>query len=600
MDILMLFVLLIIAASFGMRILKLFRFEFEDLLEASAFSLCIGLGLIAYMVFIMGLAGILSGLVIASLLFLLTLLSFKEMAEMLRRIISFLRRPDMSRLHIFFLVFILLACAITLIGALSPPLGNDSLAYRLVHVKAFSQAQRVSYIPYARESLWPYLIEMLFTLGFAIGSDILAKLIAWSFGLLGAFLIYTAAKRYFSRTAGYISSVIFLLTPAIFNQMTHSYVDIAQAVYAFASLLCLLRYFKEREMKWAALAGLFCGFVLSIKFTAIITLLTLLVLFIHGLIRAPGRRASILKGLCVFLLFTGLFSVCWYLRAYIIKQNPLYPYVAGVFGGHGWARGATGVIGAEFTIARFLKLPWTMTMHTGRYGIEHLGVAYLLFLPLVFLIDRKRTFFRAFGLFIVIYAALWFYIDPHVNRFLFPVLLPLSVMLGCGLSIAFQRRGLFYNIIKAVFVGVFVFNIGLLLYQNTGRVKVAFGMESRQQYLLRTERTYLIADYVNKNLPKDATILMIGEIRSYYIDRSCIHLLNLVDEEKVSEETLKSRQFLDELKKKRIGYVLWYEQKTDYAWLQELEEKKAPIYTCDLVGSDGERYSYKLFEINEL
>lgn len=598
MDFLLLVIFLLISAAFGMRILGLFKFNFEDFKEKVAFSLSLGLGLIAYIVFISGLFGLLYRWYLISLLLILGLFSFKQISNILKQLFHYIGNLKLKELPFLFLIFLLLAVILTLLGGSAPPIGNDSLAYRLAQVRIFAEGHRLIYIPYTRESLWPYLIEMLFTLGIVISSDILAKLIAWSFGLLSAFLVYIVAGRYFSKRAGYISSLIFLLTPAIFTQMTYSYVDIPQALYSFVTLISILKYIESRNIRWAGLAGLFCGFVLSIKYTGVLTLFTLMAVFTYHFAKQKDLRRIILKGVILFLLFTILFSFCWYLRSYLIKGNPIYPYFARFFGHHGWERATEELIGSRFSISGVFKLPWMITMLPEEFGGEHFGVIYLLFLPLVFLIDRNKDIFKSLGVFIIFYATAWFFVDPYVNRFLFPILLPLSLLVGCGLSVIFSKAGFFSNFVKGVFVIVCIFNTGLLLYHNTDKIKVAVGLESRQEYLSRTERTYNIAEYINKNLPQDATILMAGEIRAYYIKRPYIHLENLIDEEKIPPQLLEKKEFLKELKKYKIDYILCSEEETTtHLWLGY---NRPAVFSCDFIDKDGKSYSYMLYKLGKV
>lgn len=584
-----------------MRILTLFRFNFENFKEKVAFSLPVGLGLMAYLVFISGLAGLLFRWYLVALLLIVGLFSFKQICNIIKQFFHYLGNLNLKKLPSYFFIFFLLAAIFTLLGALTPPTGNDSLAYRLTQARIFAERHRLVYIPYTRESLWPYLIEMLFTLGIGISSDIFAKLIAWSFGLLSAFLIYIAAERYFSKEAGFVASLGFLLTPAVFTQMTYAYVDIPLACYSFASLISLLRYFRSRDIKEALLAGIFCGFVLSIKYIGAISLLSLLAVIFYNLLKEDRvSRGAVFKATAFFLFSSLLFSFCWYLRSYIIKGNPIYPFFAKFFAGCGWKAGLEQNIAKDFSISDLIRLPWAITMFPDRFGGEHLGLMYLLFLPLVFLIDRNKEVFKSMGIFIIFYALAWFFIDPYVIRFLFPVLLPLSVLVGGGLGVVFGRRNLFSNLVKTVFVIVCLLNTGLLLYYNLDKIKVALGLESTAGYLSRTERTYNLAEYINKNLPPGATILMAGEIRSYYIARPCLHLKNLTEEEKIPSQLLEKKEFLKELKKYNLDYLLWLKEgTTTYPWLQYLADNNRPVFICDFIDKDGKRFSYKLYRLSK-
>jgi hypothetical protein len=601
MNLVLLIIFLVISSSFGIRILKLVNFKFSNFKEMLAFSLPLGLGLMAYFVYAIGLMGFLHRKVILSLLLLLALFSFREIIFIIRKIKSYLCSLKPGQLTLsskVFMLFIFFILMLTLAGALAPPTGNDSLAYRLSHIQLFSKSHKVFYIPYTRESLWPYLVEMLFGLAIIVKSDIFAKLIAWSMGLIGVFSIYVFSRKFFSKKSAYISALVFLLTPAIFTQMTYTYTDIAIAVYCFMSLFALVNCFKYHDIKWAALSGLYSGLFLSIKYISLITLPSIVFIFMYYFITDPKQRRFIIRSIFVFVIFTMFFFFSWYLRAYLIKGNPLYPFFARYFNFQGWDRALDKSVGVGFSIFKFLQLPWNITMFPSVYGGEHLGVMYLIFLPLSILsVKHNRNLFIIFAIFSVLFAMSWFFVVSASTRFLFPVLLPLSVIIGCGVADVFVRRGYFNNVVKGIFIAICIFNLGYLAYYAADKVKVATGIESRQEYLQRTERSFGIGNYINKNLPEDAKILMIGEIRAYYMNRPYIHLNNLLDEDKINPSELS----LNELKNKYdLSYILYSKKDSSYSWFDPLLKRKTPIYTCDFFDREQNAHiSYMLYDLQD-
>lgn len=601
MDILLLLIFLLISFAFGLRILKLLKFEFDDLKETIVFSLLLGLGVIAYLVYALGLAGFLYNKVLLLLLAVLAIFSFREIIFIKENSLRLLGSFNIRKLSLSSKTFIALIFSVvlfTFIDALSPHIGNDSLAYRLAQVQIFAESHKVFYIPYTRESLWPYLTEMLFTLALVIKSDIFAKLIAWSIGLSGAFLVYIFSRKFFSKEAGALSALIFLITPVVFTQMSYTYTDLTIAVYCFASVFCVLNYFHNKNIKWCALAGVFCGFVLSMKYTALLILPALGLVFIYQFIVEPKARKNIIKGALVFSALAVLFSFLWYLRAYLIKGNPVYPFFARYFGHHGWDRPIDKNMGSSFSLLGLLKLPWSLTMFPGRFGAEDIGVVYLLFLPLSFLITKSKSVFKALGVFTITYTVFWFLVFSNVLRCLLPALLPLSVLVGCPASAIFAKKSYFSNLLKCLFIIICIFNIGHLVYYSADKLSVAVGLESRDEYLSRTERTYKIADYINNALPKDAVILMVGEIRAYYMKRPYVHLANLIDEDKIEPSMLKTKAFLNEIKNKyRIRYIFYSDRGAAYPWLEPVIRRDEPMFRHDFTDKDGKKISCMLYDL---
>ncbi|MBN1405023.1 MAG: glycosyltransferase family 39 protein [Candidatus Omnitrophica bacterium] len=603
MDFIILILLFLISASFAAFLFKAAKFKTDIFEEDTVFYLLIGLGITAYFIFFLGLLGLVYKQYIILLLLSLALISVKQITDLLNKILQAIRKFTIKKASFYektILFFILTALLLTFIAALSPPTSNDSLAYRLVHVRIFSESHKVFHIPYTRESLWPYLMEMLFLFGFVIKSDILAKLISWSFDLIGIFLIYVFSKKFFTAKTALYAALIFLLTPAISNQFTTNYVDVALAIYTVAALFAMINYFNTNYVKWAVISGILCGLVLSVKYNAVLIFPALAAVFLYYFILAKEKK-PVLKGVFIFVIFMILFSCAWYIRAYAVKGNPVYPLFARFFHGYGWERAIDKNIGSAFSIINFLRMPWDITMHVEKFGSENIGIIYLLFAPLAALAYKSKKIFSALATFIFVYTATWFLIVPYTARPVFAALLPLSILIGCGICRIFDSKDFYSKVVKIVFILCCAFNIAYLAVSNADKLKVGLGMETKQYYLLRTERTYAVSSYVNDNLPVDSKILMIGEVRSYYIHRPFVHFRNLVDEEKIPDTTLNAEQFLKELSHKYgIHYVLYLKDKLSYPWLETIARKAKCVYKYDFVDKKGNKFSYFLYNISEI
>ncbi len=603
MDFIFLIVLFLISTSFAKSLFKMAKFKIADFQEEIIFCLLTGLGLAAYFVFFLGLAGLIYEKYILILLLSMALVSLREMLDLLKAITAAIRRFSLKAMPlnekaIWFFLFA--AIFLTFISALSAPVCNDSLAYRLAHIRIFSQNHRIFYIPYTRESLWPYLMEMLYILAYTIKSDILIKLISWSFGLIGTLLIYAFSKKFLTKKTALYASAVFLLTPAIFLQITTTYVDVALAVYAFAALFALINYFTDNNTKWAVVSGILCGLLLSIKYTALLILPAFAAVFLYYFIALKEKR-FVLKGVFIFGVFAFLFGCAWYIRAYTIKGNPLYPFFARIFSGHGWMRAIDENVSKGFSLINFLRLPWDLTMHPEKFGNENIGIFYLLFAPAAFLAYRSKKTLKVLIIFIAVCVIAWFMVVPYTARCLLPVLLPLSLFIGYGLYSLFNDKGFFAKAIKIIFVLCCLLNISYLAISNIDEFKAGLGLESRQNYLLRTERTYKMASYINDNLPVDSNILMIAEVRSYYINRPFIHFRNLIDEEKISDKTLNREQFLKDLiYKYKIDYVLYSKDGLSYPWLKTIVDKARRVFEYDFLDREGRRFSYCLYNIKDM
>lgn len=605
MDIFIALYIILSACGIGRLILSLLRFKFDNLSQKLFHETVFGLGVLGYLIYLMGLTGLITRVYILWLILFLNLVSLKKIIEILKDIFSLMPRlkpSDFSLCEKTILFFLFIISLNTLGGALAPPTGHDSLAYRLPQLRLFIVNQKIFYIPYSRESLWPYLTEMLFLLGMALRSDIAAKLIAMSFGFIGCLGVYSVGRQLQNRTAGLLSASVFLFTPAIFTQMTYSYVDITMSVFSFALIISIYNFLRNDELKWAALAGVYGGFVLSVKYIGFLILAAAVIVAVPYILKKKSR--STVNGIFLFSIFTIICSFIWYLRAFLIKGNPFYPFFANLFG-IGWPKTTADIIGKRFGLVGLIRLPWDITIYPDRFGGEHIGAIYLLFLPLYYLVVKNRKPYAFFLLFPFVYTILWFYIDPNITRFLFPALMPLAVIVGAVLFNLKKEYNLFNGFMLTVFIALSLFSTALSFYFNYDKYKVSFGLEAKDSYLLRNERTYEMAQFIDKNLPNDAKIFMIGEIRSYYLNRPYVHFSNFIYEEKKDPSKWSVEGFLSDMKRIGAGYVI-LEKDTPFLLKGELRlsesvekylKSKKPIFSSSFSGKGDYQRKYYLYRL---
>lgn len=552
-NILIFFILTLILLGMGKlfinRLVSKVRFTF---LEETIISFGLGAGVLALLVLAVGLAGFLYRWVfIAVLLILLTIFwknsitTIKDAIVWLSRIIkiSFLPWEQFLILAIAFVSFF------TLIGSLSPLLGMDAAAYHMYDPKFFIQAHAIVPIPFSRESLWPFLIQMLFTLGLCLKGVVLAKLFHFSFYLASLLAIYVLCRRYWLRSHAILAAAIFALTPAIFTGTTYAYTDLAVVFYTVLAFYGFFAWLDTNNNRWFYFSGIVCGFLLGIKITSGIVPVLILVLYsVHVFSRNIKFLEKLFPGL-IFLLFLTAVCGVWYVRSWIVLGNPIYPFAARFFCGNGYPEW-TPISGIGNGWKSFLILLWPLTFYPQWFGGESIGVIFLIFLP--FLIFARQ--FSRFVCHIIIIALClytsWFFVFQY-TRFLYPTLVFLSIVVTFVYSEIFMKDSVTRKFTTAILVVVFFYSASLAVYHNFDKFPVVFGIESERNFLTKHERSYAVADYVNSHLPPNAKLLLIAEPRLYYFDRESamvdlinIHLVMKGDSQKL-ENYLKTIHFDD-------------------------------------------------------
>jgi hypothetical protein len=602
MAILFVILLFLISAGLGRLIFKVFKFQFESSAEEAIVAVCLGWGLIGYVIFFLGLCGLLHKKILWGILLFLGIISLRYIMMTIRLVLQIFKKANFKKTQLLYKVIILsmlFVILFTFIGALSPIIGNDSQAYRFPQIRTYISQHKVAYIPYTRESLWPSLSEMIFMLAVTLESEISAKLIEWFFAIMAIVMAYVFASRYYGKEAGVIASALFLFTPAIFMQMPFEYMDLIFTLYCFLSLSLCLKYFEKKHLRWAALAGIFYGFTLSVKYVGLIAVVSGSAAVLYYFIKEKLGFKNFLKMATVTILFTFIFSFFWYLRAYIIRGNPLYPLFAKFFNNNGWLIDSTSVLaGVGFSWGAILKFP-LIFMLDWRFGGENFGIGYLLFLPFAFTLNKHKQTFKTLAVFMITYVFLWFRIVAVNNRFLFPVLFVFSIILGCGLSAQFRKKEDWFKVfLKILFIIITLQAVLLVLYHNIGRMKVVFGLESKDSYLLRNERTYEMARYIDKSLPPKAGILMINELRAYYMNRRYIHFEGLIGEAKLDPSMIQGRNLLPILRKNNIGYILYRKQNNlQSSFSIDGAVFPLPLFKTEYKTKEGILFSYALYKV---
>lgn len=439
---------------------------------------------------------------------------------------------------------------LTLTGALAPPTSNewDALAYHLAAPKVWLESGRIHPIPYDHHANFPMLAEMFYAIGLDWGSTSLAKSFHWLYGVLGALTCYWAGRRWVSRKAGLLSAMLFLSSPIVAWEMTTAYLDLTATVYvslaAFAFLIWKEHKAAGQGDGWLWISGILAGFAAGTKYTMLATS-GLLVLWccwlaVRGLHGIRWKHAGILAGVAFVI------GGAWYIKTWIWTGNPVYPFAYGLLGGRWWsdqaaidyvaeqARFGIGKTGLALTAA-----PWTTVFQAQYYAnppsvfngslaappsspfpavFGSLGLGVLGLLPLMIWTRCRNGVIRGAVLYSGAVFLVWFAMT-HQTRYLMPIL-PLLLTAGVygargWMDGSAGRRGI---------VGVFsvialLFGCAPLAVLVQPASATAWGRESADAFLSRTEPMYRISQDINRDLPEGTKLLMLQDTRGFWINR---------------------------------------------------------------------------------
>jgi len=552
-----------VALIVGYRLLIVFNVtKTLHRIETVIFSFALGLGFISFLVFFLGLLHILFLKWVLLVLILATLISLKDAYSFVKtnQLLSYdFEFIYSSKLRIFLAVLVSLSLLMTLIGAVAPAKGNDALVYHLSDARYFARHHLVTFIPYTSHSIWPYFMEMLFALAMLFDNPLLAKLFHFSMAIFGSLAIYAFGRRYINREVAFLAAAIFFLTPGVYTQATYAYVDIGWAFYTFMGFYVIMLRGSSTEIKWLVCAGVMCGIAADIKYIGLITPVIIgLMLIINGFFHKENYK-DLTKSFVLFSIIVVIIIFPYYFRSYLCTGNPLYPFYAKYIGESGWYRPIG--FGMDKNLINFIVSPWFLTFYPGKIfgGNEsQLGPFFLAFLPALLFLRKKGKSILLISICSGIFYFFWFIKFPAV-RYILPIIPFLALLYGYVIWAIHNRSKYFGYLIKIIFSVFMVLNFGLCIYYN--REELAFFSKgaNAEDYLAKQDRSSKIFQYINKNTPPTSKILLVNEIRNFYLDRSHIRELYYRVNDKYQLKEVDA--IIDDLEAKGITHILYAESK---------------------------------------
>jgi len=518
--------------------------------EIIVYGTALGLGLLSFLVLLLGLANMLFMPLVSALLLAPAICPARHLRD------SFGTLARGFRLwHIPFSLFngaLYFGAGLTgvcvLAGLLAPETANDSLCYHINLPKIYLETNRIGPIAYDINSTFPGFMEMLFTLGLGLGGDTLAKFFHVSTALFLAGAVLLWGRRAGKLENAWQAAILLVTVPGLVNQWPSTYIDGAMTAFTALLLVSLISWFESSKTRYIILAGVFAGFLMSMKFLALISLIAVTASILWHLIknkRNPGP---------LFLFGFIALAICayWYIRSYLATGNPVYPYFYSVFkAGDGTI--TYDDIGLPKTFLHLLSVPWMITMRPDKFegfGVQ-IGPAFLAFLPGIFWLRKDRTV-RFLASFALIYAVLWFFLGQSL-RFLFPFLPALAMLLASvfGFFSAGRSRAGF----RLIVLFILAVHTVLAVYHYRGDFLHVVKLESTETYLRTRERSFGPAQF-SGTLPANAKILAADETHLYHFQRPIVResVYGLVT--KYYEKMGSSAEVLNHFKEQGFTHIL--------------------------------------------
>ena len=426
-----------------------------------------------------------------------------------------------------------------------PPHQYDALVYHLPLPAAYIRSHGFVAVPTLVYTHFPQNGEMLFTLALLMKSDLLAQMFMWLAGALSVWWVFELGRREAPLSAVMLACVLLASNTAFLLLSCIAYVEALVMLWMTAALFSFLRWRQldaagPGDRSWLTLSAIFLGLSLGTKYYAGIAAGLLGVWMALRWALAPGpERGRRAKDLAVLVGISTLLFLPWLAKNAVMAGNPVFPFFNHLFPGGpsaGWnadvAKGYFGALteyrglGGWRGLWRLFVLLLTNDARFGG-GMDVLGTLGwdLTFwcMPIAAWAAWRNRFFRGLLLFCLAYFCAWA-ATGVVLRFLLVLAPALSLLAANGLYSLRQRleggaRTLLDGGVGILLVTHFLLFLFVMLGVY-GSGDVLLGFKDREAYLSAKLDYYPCARYETEHGKDSDRILIVGEQRSYYLDRS--------------------------------------------------------------------------------
>lgn len=441
-----------------------------------------------------------------------------------------------SQYGLFARIALLLPFTFSFLLTLVPPFeAFDALLYHLAQPATILRDGGLRALDNA--PFWfPNITENVYLWALALRSERAAQMLHLAWGVLAALLLWHWSTKTWGIEIGRKTLLLLAAIPALPMLASWAYADMALVYFAVATLYALTSYQTAKSPSLLVLTGVLAGLAMGVKYTSFVLPLScgLLLLFQRPFAQAFKRAAQ-------FSIVALLVALPWYARNAIVMGNPFYPFV---FGGRywdaflsEWYAGAGTGIGWDIFQIFILPLNTVLGHRDATFFDGRIGPIFLILLPVTLWIlltaprrDSAQTWslisislfsflsFAAWTFGVVNSSALW------QARLLLPALIPFAIPTALGwdslreLDIPKLRISFIADIVIALVIALTVFENGIFVLQRNP-LAVAFGAQSREQYIRRIVPSYSALMQDLEALPADAKIYSLFEPRSYDLPR---------------------------------------------------------------------------------
>jgi len=326
-----------------------------------------------------------------------------------------------------------------------------------------------------------------------------------------------------------VAVAIMLTVPTLPVLISYAYIDAGWAAFELCAVLVFFIWIDSREKNALTLLGCFLGLAAGTKYTG---LGIAVILGLALLVSLRGEKfQSICRAMTSLALPVVLIAGPWYLKNWLLLQNPFFPWL---FDSAGWDAGRRAYLtafasgfGQGQSLTDLILLPVRLYTDPGDFGtiLQDLDMPGLMmpFALLLLIFKRNR---RTWLVVTLTFCRLVFWaIVTQQTRFLLPIYpLIASLTASCLINWLHAVRSVVLKRLPEIFLYGSLVSIALIQVYMLLAIRpfgVLTGSEADSGFLSRTVKPYPADRYVMDELLAADHVIMLGDSRGYYCHPHC-------------------------------------------------------------------------------
>lgn len=534
-----------LAQGIGEKIFHFFHIKFDEEIKTKIYSFATGLAIIIHIMIFLGLVHLFFKSVAFLIVVALSLWTRKQIWGALlffkKPIFSIQKRPALGSKNIITFVMLFYFSLIFLGSFSQIIIEYDGLSSVYRFVKNHLEAHYIIQSPYYLLSYFPRDGEMILTLLNLMGGVKSAILFT---NLIG-FLIITSTGYFISKYARdnrlfFSFAAIILAIPILFaNFFERKTIENFYVFFVIISIFCFLEYIKHSDRKKMILAFIFCGLSFSIKYTAILSILSFFPIATYFIFKNKGQLKEKIKYSLLFPIITIILFSPWAVSNYTSTGNPIAPlYINKINNGKTFYE-KIGSNCLDYSMETYLRhkeilylnkekkdlnyyisLPINAIFFFKGRNYSYLDITplILLSLPLVFIFWRRmEQSLKIIFVFSAIHLVLWQFFGEGTIWYLLPSLVGFFIIVSfCMIQI--KNRKIFQFIIAPILILLVALNVFQAVMDASYKSMLS-GKTANESY---DADLFSVMRYINKNvkLKDNELIISIYGEPAYYLDNN--------------------------------------------------------------------------------